>query len=433
MSTCSKMLRCVSPSYGIIDHTMRIPCISGDPRLVSYGVRSVNLRALTGDDYEPQGAGCALNKESAFRAAVGETIERYCSAFVNRDECIYGSYGALSERYSLAEPSEFSLFHAKQFKDAFFSSVVHPFTVEVELTWTKSYSLTRGSYRYLPAQCVYLPFSLDKELITMGVSTGLSAHSSFYQAVLNGLYEAVERDAVAIAWLQGLSQRKVVIAPWLQQYIDGIYPTAYDWHLFDVTTDIQIPTIFGFCLGRAEYGDFMAVGAAARATYAEALRKTVREVGQSVQNFRYLLAQRSGSTACCDDYRRLNSFDDHSYLYLVSPEAKGMLREWIAQESAWPLAEDLRERFADVKEEVRWAVENVSSRGCEVLVKDLTTVDARQLGLYVVKVFSPQLVQLSGDYRFYFKGGRRLYNVPGMLGYPSRGYEELTPFPHPFP
>ena len=128
-------------------------------------------------------------------------------------------------------PSEFSLFHEKQFKDDFFSSVIHPFSSEVELTWTKVYILTKGSYQYLPAQCVYLPFLRDRKLITMGVSTGLSAHSSFYQAILNGLYEAVERDAVAIAWLQGLSQRKVIIPSWLRRYIDDLYPTGYDWVL----------------------------------------------------------------------------------------------------------------------------------------------------------------------------------------------------------
>ena len=39
--------------------------------------------------------------------------------------------------------------------------------------------------------------------------------------------------------------------------------------------------IFGFCIGSAEDGDFIAVEAAMRATYASVLRKTVREIGQS--------------------------------------------------------------------------------------------------------------------------------------------------------
>lgn len=54
-----------------------------------------------------------------------------------------------------------------------------------------------------------------------------------------------------------------------------------DWYLFNITMDIEIPTIFGFCMGRVEYGDFLAVRAATRATYADALRKTVRWIGQS--------------------------------------------------------------------------------------------------------------------------------------------------------
>ena len=188
MNTYKKLLRCISADYGIIDHMMRIPGMSGDPRLVGYGVQSVNMRAMIGGDYTPLGAGCGLKREEAFKASVGETVERYCSAFVNSEECVSGAYSSLNGRYRLVMPSEFSLFHEKQFKDDFFSSVIHPFSSEVELTWTKVYSLTKGSYQYLPAQCVYLPFLRDRKLITMGVSTGLSAHSSFYQAILNGLY-----------------------------------------------------------------------------------------------------------------------------------------------------------------------------------------------------------------------------------------------------
>ena len=42
---------------------------------------------------------------------------------------------------------------------------------------------------------------------------------------------------------------------------------------------------FGFCIEGAEYGDFIAVGAATRATYASALRKTVRAIGQSAGGY----------------------------------------------------------------------------------------------------------------------------------------------------
>lgn len=433
MHPLSKMLRCVSPRYGIINHLMRIPNISGDPRLASYGVKSADLRALSGAAYSPIGAGCRPDRAGAFMAAIGETVERYCSAFANREECIYGPYSKLRERYRMAEPAAFSLFHEEQFRHPYFSSVITPFTDHTEVTWTKAFNLTIGAPEYVPAQCIYLPFTRDAHLITIGVSTGLSAHSTFYEAVLSGLYEAVERDAITIAWLQGLSQRKVKITPWLQQYIEGLYPTKYEWHLFDITTDIQLPTIFGFCTGYAEYGDFVAVGAATRATYGEALRKTIVEIGQSIQNFRYILTERSSQGSALLDCNELNSFDDHSYFYLVSPRSREMLGEWIASKPIATIPLEKEPAYTDVKAEVRAAVKKVSAAGCDVLVKDLTTVDARQLGLYVVKVYSPQLVPLSGAYRFYFKGGSRLYDVPAKIGYTAKDYEGLTPFPHPFP
>ena len=73
------------------------------------------------------------------------------------------------------------------------------------------------------------------------------------------------------------------------------------------------------------------------------------------------------------------------------------------------------------------------NRGCNVLFKDITTVDIRQLGFYSVKIFIPQLVQLAGAYPFYFLGGKRLYEAPKKIGLDTNDYDGLNKFPHPFP
>ncbi len=68
-----------------------------------------------------------------------------------------------------------------------------------------------------------------------------------------------------------------------------------------------------------------------------------------------------------------------------------------------------------------------------VLVKDLTTPDVNEAGLYCLRVIVPQLLQLGGAYPFYFLGGNRMYSVPKQLGYESNDFERLNIFPHPFP
>lgn len=433
MDAHRKALRAISSDYGIITYLMKMPILNGDPKLVSYGVGASNLQVLVGMDYTPLSAGCSPKKNSAAIAAIGETIERYCCAFFDPKDSIYGSYHDHKASYSLISPDKFSLFHSEQFQDPIFSSVISPFTDQVKLTWSKAFNLTKGEVQYIPSQFVYLPFNQDKKQVTIGVSTGLCAHSNFYKAILGGLYEAVERDAFAISWLQGLYKNKIILSPSIREYISQLYPNEYEWHLFDITTDIGIPTVFGFCIGKSEFGDFVAAGAATRDTFAAAIKKTIVEIGQSIPSFRHFLLERNEQEFHPEDFNSLNSFEDHSHFYLVSTKVRDMLKGWIEAKEAKNINLDENTRFDSIRNELHWALSQMSTSGCEVIVKDITTVDARQLGFYVVKVFSPQLIPLSGSYRFYAKGGNRLYSVPSKLGYISKDFSSLIPYPHPFP
>lgn len=433
MDAHKKALRAISSEYGIIAYLMKMSILNGDPKLASYGVGASNLQALVGMDYTPLSAGCNPKKNSAVIAAIGETIERYCCAFFDPKESIYGSYHTHKTSYSLISPDKFSLFHSDQFQAPLLSSIISPFTEQVELTWSKAFNLTKGEVQYIPSQFIYLPFNRDKKLITISVSTGLCAHSSFYHAILGGLYESIERDAFTISWFQGLYKNKIILSPSIQKYINQLYPNEYEWHLFDITTDIGVPTVFGFCLGKAEFGDFVAAGAATRDTFAAAIKKTIVEIGQSIPSFRHFLLERKDHEFCPEDFNSLNSFEDHSYFYLVSTKVRDMLKGWIEAEEVRFINLDEEPKFDSVCDELHWALSQMAMSNCEVIVKDITTVDARQLGFYVVKVFSPQLIPLSGSYRFYAKGGGRLYSVPSKLGYISKDFSSLIPYPHPFP
>ncbi|MDR3143165.1 MAG: hypothetical protein LBU37_15780 [Tannerellaceae bacterium] len=75
----------------------------------------------------------------------------------------------------------------------------------------------------------------------------------------------------------------------------------------------------------------------------------------------------------------------------------------------------------------------MNDKGYNVLVKDLTTPDVNEAGLYCLRIIVPQLLQLGGAYPFYFLGGKRMYSVPKQLGYELNNFENLNIYPHPFP
>jgi len=85
------------------------------------------------------------------------------------------------------------------------------------------------------------------------------------------------------------------------------------------------------------------------------------------------------------------------------------------------------------QETIRHIVGLLKEKNYNVLFKDLTTPDIRQIGFYSIKVFVPQLIPLSGAYPLYYNGGKRLYSVPEQLGFTAHDYDNLNKYPHPFP
>lgn len=425
--TLKNGLDAISNEIGMLYHLIKLPRMNGYPNMVNYGVWPSNTEYLSGEKYGGRSAGCGVKWEDAVLGTIGETVERYASAYYDLNESLFSSFKNLN-KYAI-HPKEFALFHSEQFKDERFR--MNKFTEDIELTWFPTTDLTNGKETWLPGQFIYLPFNHDKKYITANTSTGLAAHSDYYKAILNGLYESIERDCFVITWLQNLVPEKLVISKEIQDYIDSIFPTKYEWHFFDINYDLKIPSVLGFCFGEAEYGKFIAVGSSSRATYGEALKKVIQEIGQAVPYFRYLLGEKK-KWKPSDDYTLIQNFEDHSIFYVKRQDLWHIFDKWRNVEETKTIY--LNEKIIRTdQEEIKHIVRILRNKNYNVLFKDITTHDIRQLGFFSIKIFIPQLLQLAGSYPFYFLGGERLYSVPKEMGYQSNDYHHLNKYPHPFP
>ena len=84
---------------------------------------------------------------------------------------------------------------------------------------------------------------------------------------------------------------------------------------------------------------------------------------------------------------------------------------------------------------VCYLVEQIGSRGFDVIYVDLTTLDVDDAGFKVVRTVIPGFQPLDINHRHRYLGGERLYKVPVEMGLRRGilGEESLNPFPHPFP
>ena len=427
VTTLNDGLNIISNEIGMLYRIVKLPRMNYDPKMVNYGVLAANTEYLSGEKYAGKSAGCGFEWEDAVLGTIGETVERYAAAFYNLDDSIFSSYKSLPKH--AVHPKEFALFHKEQFKDERFG--INDFTEDIELTWFPTLDLTSGKETWLPAQFIYLPFNHDKKYITANTSTGLAAHTDYYKAILNGLYESIERDSFVLTWMQNLVPNKIIISKEIQDYIDRHFPAKYEWHFFDISYDIEVPSVLGFCFGEAEYGKFIAVGSSTRATYGDAIKKVIQEIGQAVPYFRYLMGEKKNWKPS-DDYTLIQNFDDHSIFYVKRQDLWHVFDKLTnAKETK---AIDFNETIVRTdKEEVKHIVKILIDKSYNVLFKDITTYDIRQIGFFSVKVFIPQLIQLAGSYPFYFLGGERLYSVPEKMGYKSNDFHHLNKLPHPFP
>lgn len=417
----------MSNELGILYHVVKLPRLNNDPKQVNYGVWPANTLYLSGEKYGGRSAGCGDNWEEAMLGTIGETVERYAPAFYNLNNSIFSSFNDLGK--NAIHPSEFALYHDKQHEDKRFR--IEKFTEDLELTWFETTDLTNGNETWLPAQFIYLPFNQDKQYITANTSTGLAAHTNYYKAILTALYEAIERDSFVITWMQEIVSEKIIISPEIQSFINDKFPTNYEWHFFDITYDIDVPSVLGICIGEAEYGKFIAVGSSTRQTFGEATKKVIQEIGQAIPYFRYLLGEKKDWIPD-NDFSKIQNFEEHSIFYTKRKDLWHIFDKWIEKQPSKKIEFNESNKRNDI-EEIRHLIKIMKNKNYNVLFKDITTPDIRQLGFFSIKIFIPQLIQLAGSYPFYFLGGKRLYEVPKKLGFTSKEYDELNKYPHPFP
>jgi len=428
-------LRCVSDKTGIIKAVLEQSLQQDDPLIFSFGTMMADTSCYALHRCSERMGGAGLTRDEALAATIGEAIERYCSNFYNREEFIISSYEDL--RPKSVAPSDFILFSEQQYARENFP--FEPFTEASRVAWTWSYSLVHGTPTLVPACFAYLPyqFQSSEAIIGPSISTGLACSSTLEEAILLGIYECLERDAFTIMWLNRLAMPVVDINDGEiaagRLFRERFALSHIKYCVCDITSDIGIPTFYTLAIGDSTLGKLVCVGSATRLEAQVAVQKTLVETAQARPYLRYVL-RKNGDWKCGDAFTNVQSFDDHARLYSSMPELISKV-QFVEQPPARSLGTLSNRSTGTITGDIEVCVNALASKGFDVLVVDLTTRDIGELGFRVARVLIPGLQPLHGDHRFRFLGGKRLYQVPKILGYAEEctTEEQLWPWPHPFP
>lgn len=375
-------------------------------------------------------SGAGLTFSAALNAAIGETIERYCSAIVNDKDLVFGDYHTLSESYTCVSPSSFAFYHSSQYDEDDFP--FEKFENSSKIFWTKCYKLGDDKETLIPAAVTYLPYYPKKEekLIWYPVSTGLSCARSIDEAIVKGIFEVIERDAFSILWYNKLSLPKINIRSNDEVY--KLYKERFEipgckYTLIDMTLDTEVPTVLGIL---EDFRGGILIAAATRSTLKEAVIKTFIELSQGRISWKEDFIKGSNKEFK-EDFSDIRDF--HSRVMLFTQKKMKKHFDFLLDSDIYvDIPEDAIEPY-DVQ--LKKLYETLSNLGHGIYYKNLTTVDVVNHGYNVVKVVVPGFIEITNDHVYPRIGGERLYNVPYNIGLRNTitNVEDLNPIPHPFP
>ncbi|HEX5406779.1 MAG TPA: TOMM precursor leader peptide-binding protein, partial [Pseudonocardiaceae bacterium] len=364
---------------------------------------------------------------TALQAEVGalcEAAERYSGSFHGDEERIRGSLRSLGEL--AIHPNACQLFDERQYRTRMawnaehspFQFVGEPFTDNTIADWTPVWSFTQRRHRLLPTGLLYFGApTVPGQVALVADSNGNAAGSSLEDAVLQGLFEVVERDAVAIWWYNRSRVSAVDLSafadPWIAELRTVYAGLRRDVWVLDVTSDLGVPTMVAVSRRTDSETEDVMFGFGAHLDPAIALRRALTELNQLMPA---VVDPGTGRDLACDD-----------------PDATRWWRQATVANQPYLLPDPTREPLrpsdyhpvvcGDIGAEVGLIRQRLEARGMELLVLDQTRPD---IELPVVKVIVP------GMRHFWSRlAPGRLYDVPVRLGRQSAptSYEDLNPHP----
>lgn len=351
-------------------------------------------------------AGKGWTAEEATRGAIGEAVERRSATFRGDESRVRASLNALGD--DAIDPNRQLLFSARQFADREtwnrqarrYNRVPPPFDPEEEIDWSPIRSLATDRERYLPTSMLYDDYPATEPGYCWFDPNGTAAASSLDDAMLRGLLELVERDAIAIWWYNRLQRPGVeyatVAGHGFADLERACSSVGREHWVLDLTTDLGIP-VFAAVSRRVDFPiEEPLFGFGCHPDPQEALSHALTEMNQMIVRVR---AARSGPTGV--------GVELASWFRTATTTGEPYLAP--SDESSPRLVESDDRRTSDSADDLNRCRQILERARLETFALDLTRSDT---AVPVARIVVPGLRSFYARF-----GSGRLYEVPVAAGW----------------
>ena len=381
---------------GLIEEPEGVIYLTDEPKIPAYACfpsRRVKSKYYIINQF---GNGFDENRIVAKIKSAGELLERLC--LFNPDKRIFFVSKYSSNKDKLVDPESFRCYSGEQLGDK--RQYLKRIRNE-EYRWWPVENISTGKNTFIPAQLVFLSlqfsdeFPIRKEMISTGAALGPIGENHAFKT---GFLESIERDASISAYLKKKHLARVTNLP--DEIVETIvYLGRYQLepYIFDITTDLEIPSSLVVTLDRTGLGPAVCVGASSNFKHKDAIKEALLEsiqwrgVSRLIRKFHLT------------NLPKENEIDSMTrrFFYWYSLERIEDLNFWLESSNKVnynKLAE------GDITEDE--AVNKIKSRGYNIFSADITLPEVRKQGFEGKKVIIPELHPLYLDENF-----RALYSI----------------------
>ncbi len=399
--TVEKLSRLISPVSGIINHFTE-QAVEHDTPVKIYRSGFYKTPFPPTLRFEQNGfvqtcLGKGVSHIQSQASALSEAIERYCALYQAHVPSIKSSLSALIKQGQRAlsfqqlvpcSNQQYQHFGDASHPDSKRKQAVIPYD-DAEIHWVPCYSLSHDAFVQIPLTLCFNHAPWNDHVYGRWNSNGCAAGNSLEEAILQGLFELLERDATAIWWynriarpaydLSRLDQTRLKI---LAETINPQVEPERDFWVLDITADVGIPVMAAIGKNKGEEGGWI-MGFGCHLIPEMAAQRALTELCQ-------LIAIRNKNAAPFD----FDAIADHPFLY-PAPEAKAV--EYALASSA------------DLKQDGLAMVSHLNQFGLETLALNYSRAT---IPLFTAKVMVPGLCHIWPQL-----ANPRLYGVPVKLGW----------------
>ncbi len=380
--------------------------------------------------------GKALSPHEARRIALCEALERYQTTFVpDGMQLVYARYAEIVDR--AVDPAEL-FWPTTRDMMSHTGADAHP------ITWTWAWGPRCGCWRLVPAQEVWfrIPRLTGEPRLITPTTSACALGATFEEAALHALLEGIERDGFLTAWYLQRPAREIDAESLClpeSRLLLGRFRIAFPGYrlvLFDLTSDVGIPTVGGLAVRHSGAGPKVLAAAAAHLDAERATLKTLRDLTwlrtDLTETARGVLRHRLASAreiAGPLDHARFYALDENfgAFDYLQCGTRPRVPIQAVGCESPVPVGEEMR-----LDEVIRAIDRRLHEVGAAVYLKDLTHAVPAAGALHAVRALTP------GLYPIWFTAAARRFAITERLHRLAQRYtgeplreDRLQLAPHP--